>query len=72
MTVVHTVNECPAVVLLMPACLTRRGVTNQVQLSTYGDSIGNNLADLSAFLQEHVDGEGVDSLRSWRQSVCIA
>jgi hypothetical protein len=29
----------------------RRGVSNQVQLSTYADAIGDNLGDLTSFLQ---------------------
>eukprot|EP00879_Flechtneria_rotunda_P018528 GHRR01019441.1.p1 GENE.GHRR01019441.1~~GHRR01019441.1.p1 ORF type:complete len:547 (+),score=136.02 GHRR01019441.1:914-2554(+) len=33
---------------------SRRGVSNQVQLSTYGDCIGNNLADLRRFLQTEI------------------
>lgn len=36
---------------------SRRGLTNKVQLSTYADAIGNDLNDLTAFLQEHVKGE---------------
>jgi hypothetical protein len=35
----------------------RRGVANQVQLSVYPDCIGDNLADLNAFLKDKVDGE---------------
>ncbi|WIA13184.1 hypothetical protein OEZ85_006776 [Tetradesmus obliquus] len=31
---------------------SRRGVSNQVQLSTYADAIGDNLSDLTAFLQQ--------------------
>lgn len=33
-------------------CCCRRGVSNQVQLSTYADAIGDNLSDLTAFLQQ--------------------
>lgn len=29
----------------------RRGVSNQVQLSTYADAIGDNLGDLTSFLR---------------------
>jgi hypothetical protein len=37
--------------------LDRRGAANQVQLSVYPDCIGDNLADLNAFLKDKVDGE---------------
>jgi sucrose phosphorylase len=33
---------------------SRRGVLNQVQLSTYANCIGHNLKDLTAFLDEHI------------------
>jgi len=40
----------------------RRGVPNQVQLSTYPDCIGSDLTDLRDFLDTHVDGERVGSM----------
>lgn len=48
-----------SVLVLLPGCvfLCRRGCANQVQLSAYPDCIGDNLADLNAFLQKHIDGE---------------
>lgn len=42
--------------------LDRRGVSNQVQLSTYADCIGSDLTDLRDFLETHVDGERVSSM----------
>jgi hypothetical protein len=36
---------------------SRKGLANKVQLSTYPDCLGDNLGDLSTFVEEHLKGE---------------
>ena len=44
---------------------SRKGLDNKVQLSTYADCVGDNLADLTTFVDEHLKGEAGWERRGW-------